>query len=110
MVAALNVHAATHIITSWNANSESDLTGYNIYRSTTPDSGYSKLNSSIIPKAESPSYVDTIKGKVQATYYYVVTAVDGSGNESVFSSEGDVHLDNMPPASPRGIKKHFKIK
>lgn len=113
MGTVLNVHAATYsIITSWNANSESDLTGYNIYRSNTPDSEYSKINSLIISKTDSPSYVDTIKGKVQATYYYVVTAVDSSGNESVFSSKGDVHIDNVAPAAPKGIKgkKSIRIK
>ncbi|MFA5292838.1 MAG: carbohydrate-binding protein [Phycisphaerae bacterium] len=68
---------------NWNDNSESDLTGYNIYRSTTSGSGYSKLNSSLLSTSD---YTDNsvING---TTYYYVVTAVDTSANESAYSSQ-----------------------
>jgi arabinogalactan endo-1,4-beta-galactosidase len=67
----------------WNDNSEGDLAGYNIYRSTTSGSGYSKLNSSLLSTS---NYTDnSVSGGT--TYYYVVTAVDTSSNESDVSSE-----------------------
>jgi fibronectin type 3 domain-containing protein len=67
---------------NWVA-STSTVSGYNVYRSTTNGSGYSKLNSSLIPAV---TYTDT---SVQSgtTYYYVVTAVDSSGDESTDSNQ-----------------------
>ncbi|GAH66538.1 unnamed protein product, partial [marine sediment metagenome] len=58
----------------WNDNSEGDIDGYNIYRST--DSGgsptpYAKINASLVALSQ---YTDTgLYGG--GTYYYVVTAV-----------------------------------
>jgi len=68
---------------SWNANSESDLDGYNVYRSTTSGGPYTKVNGGLLSTA---SYTDT--GLTSGTtYHYVVTAVDTSANESSDSSE-----------------------
>jgi bacillopeptidase F len=69
---------------SWVGSPSSGVVGYYVYRSTTSGSGYAKLNASSI--APTTTYTDS---SVQsgATYYYVVTAADGSGNESTFSNE-----------------------
>jgi hypothetical protein len=67
----------------WNNNSESDLAGYNVYRSTTSGSGYSKLNSTLLTDS---NYIDDIN-TTDITYYYVVTAVDTHSNESTYSSQ-----------------------
>jgi pectate lyase len=67
----------------WDDNTESDLAGYNIYRSTTSGSGYSKLNGSLL---NSSNYVDNDVTN-GTTYYYVVTAVDTYPNESPYSSQ-----------------------
>ena len=67
---------------SWNA-STSTVSGYNVYRSTVSGSGYSKINSSLVG---SLNYSDASVQSSQ-TYYYVTTAVDGSGNESSYSNE-----------------------
>jgi len=77
------VQAVSHTVgLSWTA-STSTVSGYNVYRSTTSGSGYSKLNSSLVP---SVSYTDTT---VQngTTYYYVTTAVDSNGDESTYSNQ-----------------------
>ena len=68
---------------NWNNNSEGDLAGYNIYRSTTFGSGYAQLNVSLLSSSD---YVDNTvtNGTI---YYYVVTAVDTSSFESRFSSQ-----------------------
>jgi len=68
---------------TWLRNTERDLAGYNLYRSTTPGGNYTKLNSSPFPDTayrDSSLLSDTM-------YYYVVTAVDTSRNESGYSSE-----------------------
>jgi hypothetical protein len=70
------------ILLNWAANTEKDIWGYNVYRSSTSGSGYQKKNSSIWT---SSSYVDS--GFTAGTYYYVVTAVNINGYESSYSNE-----------------------
>jgi hypothetical protein len=68
---------------AWNASTSSTVSGYNVYRSTTNGSGYVKLNSSLVGGL---SYIDS-NLQSATTYYYVTTAVDGNGNESVYSNQ-----------------------
>jgi pectate lyase len=68
---------------NWNDSSEGDLAGYNVYRSETSGSGYSKLNGSLLTSSD---YIDNITTH-DTTYYYVVTAVDIYSNESDYSNE-----------------------
>jgi Abnormal spindle-like microcephaly-assoc'd, ASPM-SPD-2-Hydin len=67
---------------SWSP-SPSAVVGYNIYRSGTSGGPYAKINSGRNPNTV---YTDNT---VQAglTYYYVTTAVDASGGESVYSNQ-----------------------
>jgi hypothetical protein len=68
---------------NWNDNNDSDLAGYNVYRSTTSGSGYVKVNSSLVtPSAYTDNSVTN-----GTTYYYVVAAVDTHSNESADSGE-----------------------
>jgi hypothetical protein len=66
----------------WLPNTESDLSGYYVYRSG-EERTYKKLTEQIITTA---SFIDASveKGK---TYYYRVKASDKSGNESGYSEE-----------------------
>ncbi len=68
---------------TWNANSESDLAGYNVYRSTIPGSGYTRQNNVLL---NSPTFTDNYVG-YYTTYYYVVTAVDMDALESPVSDQ-----------------------
>src|SRR5882724_298735 len=67
---------------NWGASSSS-VAGYNVYRSTVSGSAYAKMNGSTVGGV---NYADS---SVQSghTYYYVATAVDTSGTESVYSNE-----------------------
>jgi hypothetical protein len=67
---------------SWSP-STSAVVGYNIYRSSTSGGPYAKVNSAL---NATTAYTDNT---VQAglTYYYVTTAVDASGVESVYSNQ-----------------------
>ncbi|HXY51021.1 MAG TPA: choice-of-anchor D domain-containing protein [Terriglobales bacterium] len=82
--------AAQHQVTvSW-VGSSSTVIGYKVYRGSQSGGPYVAVNSS--PDA-SLGYVDST---VQAgmTYYYVVTAVDTSGTESVYSNEARAAIPN----------------
>jgi exo-poly-alpha-galacturonosidase len=88
------------VLLDWNDNSESDLQGYNVYRSTTSGSGYAKINTSLRTISD---YNDT--GVTNGTtYYYVVTAVDTATNESDYSSQASATPSGAPsPASPQNL-------
>ena len=79
----------------WDANGEPDLDGYNLYRSTTSGGGYAKVNGPIVTTT---GFTDSGLTNGSA-YYYVVSAVDTSGNESADSSEASV----TPLAPPAGL-------
>ena len=75
----------TTVNLSWDANTESDLQSYRVYRSTAPDQGFLPLGNNAyhrLPATATPTYLDTslLNG---TTYYYTVTAVDEAGNESL---------------------------
>jgi len=67
---------------TWDA-STSTVAGYNVYRGTVSGGPYVKINSSLVAAL---NYTDST---VQSgtTYYYVATAVDSTGGESVYSNE-----------------------
>lgn len=75
--------AGQSIVLDWEDNSEEDLFGYYVYRSATSGSGYEKINTWPLTDSEYTDS-DVIGGN---TYYYVVTAVDDSSNESDASNE-----------------------
>lgn len=65
----------------WDDNTEPDFQIYNIYRATASGGRYTEIDN------DTPSeFVDNFATN-GITYYYVVTAVDTSGNESAASNE-----------------------
>ena len=81
---------ASHSVSlSWRA-STSPVAGYNIYRSTVPGGPYTKQTPGLLPGT---AWRDTSVAAGQR-YYYVVTAVDLSGQESACSNEAS---DLVPP-------------
>jgi fibronectin type 3 domain-containing protein len=79
----LNVPATSSATLTWNANVESDLASYRIYRST--NQGVYGAALATVP-AGTTSYVATGL-PVGQTYWFAVTAVDSTGNESPLSTE-----------------------
>ena len=63
----------------WNPSS--DVVGYNVYRSTSSNGTYSKINSALDANT---AYTDNtvVSGN---TYYYAATSVNSSGEESILS-------------------------
>lgn len=72
-----------HIDLDWADNTESDLAGYNVYRSATSGGSYTLIGSGLVADS---AYQDK-DVTAGTTYFYVVTAVDFSSNESSSSNE-----------------------
>lgn len=72
---------------TWNPNSDADVAGYSLYRSTDPTVPIvlsNRVNVSVVAATLSPTFTDTgITTGVQ--YYYRLVAVDQAGNSSVAS-------------------------
>jgi len=79
----VNLTVTALVALSWTASTSPGVIGYNAYRSTTSGGPYTKLNSSLI---STTSYVD-LAVQDGYTYYYVTTAVNSQGQESVYSNQ-----------------------
>jgi hypothetical protein len=62
---------------------DSTVVGYNVYRGTVSGGPYQRVNTAL---EASTNYTDSTVA-AGATYYYVTTAVNGSGTESLHSNE-----------------------
>jgi len=79
----VNASATSSATLTWNANSESDLAGYKIYRAEA-SGGYGA------PIATLQGNVTTFIAsglQLGRTYFFVITAYDSAGNESPLSNE-----------------------
>ena len=71
-----------YVALSWNA-SRSQVSGYNVYRSDRSGGPYAKINSAV---NKATAYTDTSVTPGQ-TYYYVIVAVNSSGQQSTYSNQ-----------------------
>jgi hypothetical protein len=85
------VSGVNRVFLTWNENKEADLAGYYVYRSTRSGRGYKRLTDKIINRT---TYSDD-KVESDVTYYYIVTALDQAGNESVPSVEKKVYVEKF---------------
>jgi hypothetical protein len=86
-ISGIGVAQVQHVVgLSWNASPSAS--GYNVYRSVTSGTGYSKLNSGLDGAL---AYSDNTVQNSQ-TYFYVTTAVAADGTESTFSTEVSVNI------------------
>jgi len=88
---------ASTVVLQWDANKETDLTGYNVYQSTGATSVFAKVQT--IPKGTQTATItglDPLKG-----YSFAVTAYNVAGQESGYSNIVTV----VPfPAVPTNLK------
>ena len=82
------------IVLDWANNSEPDLAGYNVHRGTTSGGPYSQVNSTLVTTS---AYTDQAVAN-GTPYFYVVTAVDLSTNQSANSNEASATPQAAPPA------------
>jgi len=83
---------STTITLTWSHNLDADLAGYNINRATAPGGPYARVN--LVPSDRTSYYLDEALTPL-THYYYRVSAVDSSGNESALT--GLVSTLTTPP-------------
>ena len=91
--------STTGVSLDWQDNTEASLVGYNVYFSTAPTTGFTKLNNAPL----TTSALSHGAAPVGVTSYYRVTAISSSGAESSFASTSAVRMDNVAPAAPNGL-------
>lgn len=85
-----------HLELSWAINPENDIAGYNVYRSESPSARGERVNPELLL---TPAFRD-MNVLPSRLYYYIVTAVDRSGNESVPSAPASGSLSTPDRESP----------
>jgi hypothetical protein len=76
---------------TWGANSESDLAGYTVRRSSSPSEPFAEIGAT---NAATTTYIDA--DVAPGTHHYIVTASDTSGNISPNSNVASVDVPEPP--------------
>lgn len=84
---------------NWGAVEADDLNGYNVYRSESEIGNVSDLSPINSERLSDTTYTDE-EVTNGTTYYYLVTALDDSDNESGASNEAKVTPFSGPPDRP----------
>ncbi len=77
------------VVLNWDKNTEDDLSGYIVYRSETPLSGFKKIGQTEFATFEDKNAINLKTG------YYKISAIDLTGNKS--NNEGPVTGTAVPP-------------
>lgn len=87
---------------TWTINTESDMAGYNLYRT---DGTRTKINTTLIahPPVLPYNFSVTVPDNSQGTLTFVLTAVDTGQNESEDSNTAPFVYDVLKPAKPVGL-------
>lgn len=85
---------AAHLELSWAVSPETDIAGYNVYRSEQAGTAGARLNTDLLL---TPAFRD-MNVQPGHRYFYTVTAVDRSGNESPLSEavSGGAPAESQP--------------
>ncbi len=97
-ITTINAITQSSVALKWTQNTESDLDHYNIYYGTT--SGALTNSKQALHSDASSFTIDGLSGSTR--YFFAITAVDTSDNESEKSDElvVDTLEDNLPPFVP----------
>lgn len=99
--AGLTVSGGSEIANiSWNANVETDISYYDVYRNTGNGSGYVKINTG------GPVYATNFTDALiygGGTISYAVKATDNGSLTSGFSDAAIADVSNAPPSAPTGL-------
>lgn len=87
------------VVLAWDANSETDLAGYKVYKGTA--SRAYTLAVDLPGKSSSPTH--TVTGLSAGMWYFAVTAYNTAGQESGYSNEVSTAI-TLPPQPPTGLR------
>lgn len=107
-----SAEAATIRLTlQWDANTEADLAGYRLYKSTTSGSYTFGAANAVASYGKVTTGAADVTGAEGQRVYFVLTAFDLTGNESGPSNEVSYVIpDTTPPAAPKNfIVKLFQV-
>lgn len=90
------------ITVTWDLLEDDDVSGYNMYRSLDPDSHYVKINETVLPR--DAGYYEDRNVSLVDKYYYRVSAVDPTGNESHLSARAvSIYKNANAPIAPQEV-------
>lgn len=82
-IQVVNLLSKRRYLIQWSANPEIDILSYNIYRSENQLSGYAKVGSVGLPSTQ---FIDTVPFTFGVNFFWKVTAVNSSNQESDITS------------------------
>jgi hypothetical protein len=98
------VCCAADVRFQWDRNTEADMASYRLYQSQTAGVyvyGVASPNYKVtINQVGTTPILYTLTGVTEGLHYWVLTAVDTSGNESVPSNEVNKNVDTTAPGKP----------
>jgi len=89
-------------VLNWKPVPDKDCNGYNIYRNSTLDTVYKKINPALIP-VSTVTYTDNQPAE-GAVYGYYIESVDAAGNTAKSQAARVFFPDQTAPAKPAGLK------
>lgn len=103
---ALAIHEDASVELSWRVSPEPDVAGYHIYRAPRLEAEFQRITSGPLDVLENVFVDTTTTGR--RTYFYQVTAIDESGNESEATNPVMVQVDDLlPPPTPSDLQAEF---
>jgi len=90
-VASTGDATAHSVALRWDASISKDVVGYYVYRGTKPGPPYTAFTKLTPSPIAATTYTDSSMD-AGATYYYVVTAVNRGGKESIYSNQASATI------------------
>ena len=100
--------AGTNVTFEWDANTETDLAGYRLYMSPTLGT-YTFGSGNEVAEILVGTETVVLENISSGTYFWVLTAYDTGGNESLPSNEVTATLDSMSPDAPKNLRITIKV-